>query len=279
VALPALHQKVSAMELSPSVLSFKEYLIELAALRVGDGFVAAYVDAFEQRKTDDAVPPETTLVNGPRGLVAPQLAAIYVAGQDDETPPGLLRYAFAIDGGAWSAPRFGRRLDTTLTPGEHTVEVVAVDLQGNRDATPLALRFDVDAEPPVVQMLSAPPALVADGEAAVRFAGQDARSPAAALAYQVELLGLPEGGGVPVVRDLRPFARGVTSARFVGIADGVYRIRVTAQDEAGNVTSTDAGFIVENGGCTVVAGAAAPVSLLGPVLLLGVALALRRRRR
>lgn len=278
VALPALQQKVAGLELSPSVLSFREYLIELTALRVGDGFIAAYLDAFEQRTTDDRTPPETTLVNGPEGLVSPQLAAIYVAGTDNETPPGLVRYAYALDGGAWTAPRFGRRIDAALAAGEHTIAIAAVDLQGNRDGSPLTLTFEVDAEPPEVQIVSAPPELVTDGEAAVRFAGRDARSPEGALSFKVELLGLPEGGGAPVVRDAQPFARGVSSARFTAIPNGVYRIRVTVQDEAGNVTSADTGFVVEHGGCSVASGAA-PLALW-PALLCGlVAFALRRRRR
>ncbi len=275
VLVPALQQKVAGMALSPAVIGFDAYLVDLKAIRIRDGFLGAYADVYEPQETDDRISPETALVEGPGGLVGPQMVTVYVAGQDNETPASLMRYSYRVDGGAWSEPSFGRRIDTASTSGVHRVEVVAVDLQGNSDESPLFLEFEVDADPPAVQIVRRPPQLVDGDVAQVTFHGIDGRTPAAGLSFQVQLFRVPDGGGVPEVIETRPYLVNVDRARFEGLENGVYRIRVTARDEAGNVSSEDAGFAVEQGGCSL--GGRPTGTGLGLLLLLAVALARRVR--
>ncbi len=276
VVIPALHLRLAALQLSPAVIdSGHSFLVSLRQLEVGDGFLAAYLDAYPGGLAErDTSPPRTLILRDPGPVVGPQLTPIVVGGTDDVTPVPLLRYRARVDGGAWSAPSYSRRLDVATPAGLHLVEVAAVDLHGNVDPEPVQVRLQVDSVPPVLRVLERPTALVRDGRAAVRFEGSDDLTRVVKLVYQAELFRVPDGGGVPDRVGLRAWTAGVSDARFEDLDDGVYRLRLTVRDEAGNVTSDDSGFVVQHEGCQAAPGRATgslPVvlALLGALALLG----------
>ena len=94
----------------------------------------------------DSDAPETLLL-APLTQIAPyQIALFEFAGQDvwKQTPDWSLQYAWRLNEGAWSA--FGRNnrvLLEDLDAGSHKLEVRAMDLAFNVDATPVVQVFEV----------------------------------------------------------------------------------------------------------------------------------------
>jgi hypothetical protein len=285
VALPVLQQRLQGLQLSPAVLSVLNLVyLELRQLTVGDGWLAAYLNAHSvAAAAADKTPPVTTLQKPPPALVGPQVLAILVGGSDDRTPAGLLRYKARVDGGAWSEPSFSRRVDVVAHGGTHSVEIAAIDLAGNVDPKPLALRIRVDDRPPALEITARPPSLlVGEREVEIAFAGADDQTAPGRIAYQGELYRVPDAGGAPELVQTRLFAAGIDSVRFDRLDEGVYKARVIARDEAGNVTSQDVGFTVHlDAGCALghaPAPCGLPLALLPALALCAIMRRCRRRR-
>ncbi len=279
VALPVLQNRLQGLQLSPAVISAMNLVfVELKQIQTGDGFLAAYLDAHTLLgAAKDTKAPETQIVKAPGPTVGPQVVQIQVAGSDDQTPPGLLRYKARVDGGAWSEPTFSRRVDVVTYGGAHTIEIAALDLQGNLDPTPARLQLAVDESSPELTITSRPESIIAESEIAIAFTGSDDLTPAAQLSFGAELYRMPAQGGAPELVQSRLFEAGISRVSFDRLEDGVYKARVIAKDSAGNVTSKDIGFTVyREGGCAV-AGRGGDSALA--LLLLGLLIAIRRRAR
>jgi len=275
VAVPMLQKKLDGIQLTPAVVNgLGLFLVAMKQLQISDGFVAAYLDAIlVDTSAKDAIPPETLLTSAPGPLVGPQVVRILVGGTDDQTPTGLLRYQHRVDGGEWSEPTYSRRVDVVAAKGAHHVEVAAVDLKGNVDPTPLSVNLTVDDVPPGLEVTTPPPPLLEGSTIEVSFLGSDDQTPSERLSFQAELYRVPDGGGEPQAVGLLAFRQGAGNARFDGLADGVYKVRVIARDEAGNVTSQDFGFSVDlQTGCTAAPGRPGGRLPLLPPALLGLAL-------
>lgn len=282
VALPVVQTKLQGLQLSPAVISALNLVfVELKQIQTGDGYLAAYLDAHTLLgAAPDKQAPETQIVKAPGPVVSPQVVQALVAGSDDQTPPGLLRYKARIDGGAWSEPSFNRRVDLVTHGGVHQVEIAAIDLQGNVDPTPAKVELKVDALAPELTITARPESIIGETAITIGFAGSDDLTPAPELAYSAELYRMPSGGGAPELIQSRLFESGISSASFDRLEEGVYKARVIARDSAGNVTSKDVGFTVNlDGGCAL-AGAPAHADgvLLGLLLALFVVCARRSRR-
>jgi hypothetical protein len=278
VALPVLRTRLGASPLSPAVMNVQSYQVELKSVVIGDANLAAYVNAYALKPSGDKGQPQTSLVNAPGQEVGPQVIRLLVKGSDNRTPASLLRFRHRMDGGPWSEPAYGGRIDVATHGGAHLVEVAAVDHDGNIDATPLALPFKVDDVMPQLQITSRPESMLESDRASVTFAGRDDRTPAEKLNFTALLFRVPDGGGNPRAVASRALTRGERAVTFEGLPDGVYKIRVVVADGVGNVTSQDVGFVVVNtGGCAISSGSAgAPTGLL---LLLALGLLLRAFRR
>jgi hypothetical protein len=279
VVVPVVRGKLLASPISPSVVNAKALLVELKAVTVGSGYVAAYVDGYVLESTGDKTAPQTTLVKSPGAVVGPQVISFVVAGSDNETPSSLLRFKARVDGGTWSTPAYGGHVDVTTYRGTHTIEIAAVDHEGNTDPSPLRVQVLVDDVAPQLLVTSQPDPLVEDSSVEVGFDGRDDRTAADKLAFAVELYGVPEGGGTPTLLETATVAAGARTARLEGLADGIYKARVIVKDQAGNVTSEDVGFVVaSSGGCSTAHG---PASLapFGLALVLALLVAARARAR
>ncbi|MGH7313498.1 MAG: IPT/TIG domain-containing protein, partial [Candidatus Rokuibacteriota bacterium] len=98
----------------------------------------------------DNTPPDTQLTGGPTGEVDATSATFTFTGSDNFTATANLRFAWRLDGGAFSA--FSAATSATLTgltQGPHTFEVKARDLAGNEDPTPATRSFTVRSGPSI----------------------------------------------------------------------------------------------------------------------------------
>ena len=278
VALPMVRQKLSSTQLSPSVVNAKVVLLEMKLFEVRAGYMAAYLNGYKLVASDDKQAPQTELLKKPGELVGPQVIRVQVKGSDNRTPATLLQFSARVDNGKWSEPTYGGLVDVVTHGGVHIVEIAAVDHDGNIDPTPLRLRFVVDDKVPQLMITSRPDSLVDSDLVEVTYAGRDDRTPPSGLTFSAELYRVPDGGGMPELVSTQPAQRAVTVARFGELTDGLYKLRVIVQDEAGNVSSSDVGFVVETaGGCSL--GGARPGGQAALLLLsLLLCVALRRRR-
>jgi hypothetical protein len=282
VVVPLLQKKLEGEALSPTVVNGKgEFLVDLKRIDVRGGFAAAYVDAFvPSTAAADTEPPKTSLVERPGAVVAPQLLRIVVGGTDNQTPTGLLRYRARVDGGPWAVPRYSRRIDVAVKGGAHVIEIAAVDLSSNTDPNPLAVKVMVDDQSPGLKVATQPDELLRSSSAEVTLITSDDLTPAERIAVQGELYRVPDAGGSPELVGTLPFRTGAQIVRFDDLRNGVYKLRVIARDEAGNVTSRDLGFVVElDSGCTAAPGRPASVPLGLLLLAVGLAAACLARRR
>ncbi len=89
----------------------------------------------------DRTPPETTLTQGPSGFLRRTSVLLSFEGQDNV---GVSFYEGRLNGGPWSVVSSPYRIGG-LTDGSYQFEVRAVDLQGNRDATPAGTQWSVQS--------------------------------------------------------------------------------------------------------------------------------------
>ena len=278
--MPMLGERLRGLPVAPGLNAIAGTFVHVRAVTSAGGWQRVGVDLVRPNP-DDATPPDTSL-RDPATLLSAGTAAFDVSGTDDDSPAALLRYVAWLDG-APLAEGEASSLTTVrfdVTGGEHTLEVAAVDLNDNRDPSPVAHTFTVDATPPTLDVTSAPSGIVAEASVAATWQASD-----------------PEGGPVQsrwVLREVgadsmatiiqeSPFGAdgGALEIGRGGLTPGaLYELEIVVRDEAGNLTSETFGFALDgSAGCSVGAVGAprpAPVVLLG---LLAAALLGSRRRR
>ena len=276
VAMPLLKQKLSEGPISPSVVAVSSFLVEMRRFEVGNGYLAAYINGHIPVLGNDNTAPDTKIKGDMPMLVGPGVLRITAGGQDDKTPSALMRYQARIDRGAWSKPAYGGRLQLAVSGGAHTVEVAAVDQNGNVDSTPATYTIMVDDVVPKLSFWGAPDPVVADDQVTVHFDGSDDRTAADKLIFVAQLFRNNPADGTTDLVQHQTLSPGVREATFPLMQEGVFRIRVTVKDGAGNVTSQDMGFVVDHRGCSMLGGTDTlpPLSLAALLLLL-----IRRRQR
>jgi hypothetical protein len=93
----------------------------------------------------DKTAPDTAITSGPARRSG-GTAAFAFAGTDP-SGSGVASFEYSLDGGAWT-PSAGTLTLVALANGDHTLSVRAIDLAGNRDATPATYAWVVDTLPP-----------------------------------------------------------------------------------------------------------------------------------
>jgi hypothetical protein len=107
----------------------------------GDGLTGAPAEATVRH---DDMPPETTITSGPTSPTDETMAVFSFTGVDDVTSPDGLKFAWRLDGRAFSEFSDARSVALTdLADGAHTFEVAARDRAGNVDPTPATRTFTV----------------------------------------------------------------------------------------------------------------------------------------
>jgi hypothetical protein len=271
--LPSFAESLHAIPVTSALFVTAPMAVVLDDLRVSSNHIMADLGMWPV-DPDDHTPP-VTVVN-PVGDLAQSAMELGTASHDDHTPRAFLRHYVTVDGVDEPEPRSGDTLQFSgLSGGSHTLEIAAVDLTGNVDATPAIVTFEVDDVAPEVTVDTDPLAVTETGDVTVIAHARDDRSARSDihLRYVVGIIS----------RDDRPDETLETgelgrdgSVVLRGLPDGeVVRITVIATDEAGNEGEAQSGIAVLKNptfGCTA-APAAAPLALLA--LLLGV----RRRAR
>ena len=319
IVLPLVEKQVADLEIMPQVVKkdggiLDPYYLYLSRGVTGSDYVNIYARFF-RKPTSDSGAPSTSLDKKPSALVNPQMFRFVASGTDASTPTELLRYSWRVDGGSWSLAAYSRAKLVSLTEGKHTVDVRAVDLWGNYDATPASASFDVDGKPPTVSVTQAPPAMVNDTQTTIGVSATDDRTATASIAISARVERQKPGATqFETVRE-DPFAKGLSSFALQPLEVGTYKVTFIARDEAGNLSEPAAATFACNtggsispapdndsgsdnpagpgggpggssdadenvtGGCSVTPVAPAAPALLLAVLLLGVSLTLRRRPR
>jgi hypothetical protein len=163
----------------------------------------------------DVDPPETTITAAPASLSSSSDADFsFTADEAGST------FECSLDSGAFAACSSPAAY-SGLADGAHTFDVRATDASGNTDATPDSHSWTIDATAPNVS-LSDPGALLRGTVALDASADDGTGSGLASLMIQRS----PAGGGA--------WTAIAANWNTTGVADGGYRLRALATDNAGN---------------------------------------------
>jgi len=162
----------------------------------------------EAQVTVDLVAPQTTLIEGPQGLT--RLRGPF--GFTSNEPGG---FECALDEGPFSFCSPPHLVPDSLADGNHTLKVRAVDVAGNRDASPASRSFDLDRTPPTIA-LQGPGGTVGSGNVSFSF------SPSESAVLQCSL-------------DDEVTAGCISPRSYTNLGDGQHLFKVRGTDPAGNV--------------------------------------------
>jgi MYXO-CTERM domain-containing protein len=282
--VPKLLEKMGDLPVTGSMFNFADYAIMLRNLdTANEGFLVAEVDLF-RAPANDANAPDTAILSSPAGIASPATARVQVGGTDPEIPSELLRYAIRIDGVARPLSPI-----TEFVVGEvgqtktYLVEVAAVDLNDNTDASPASLQLTVDGIAPRVliegeRSLSQPEGGLVD----LSWTATDDTTPDSALATSLKIYRLKDKQDALSAELVDEVVVPVgTSTAQVDVTTGnLYRIEVEVTDQAGNTSSSSLLLDAGTGGCLCNAGGkpgdAVPFAMAMLVIML---MSARRRRR
>ena len=174
------------------------------------------------------MPPQTVLTSGPAG---PSGDATFVfTGSDNVTSPQGLTFECRLDSSneadfaecaspyTYPNPDFPE----ALTPGEHTVDVRALDVEDNADPTPVShtWTFTGDTVAPLTAFVSGPPATTGATEATITFAANDPFA-----TFECSL-------------DNAAFEPCESPHQVQGLEPGAHQLRVRGTDLSGNTEAT-----------------------------------------
>jgi parallel beta-helix repeat protein len=172
----------------------------------------------------DRTPPDTVITRGPGRVTASFVNLLEFTGSDDQTAELELEFECALNGGPWESCDIPHEIEVE-TPGDHVVEVRALDETGNADPTPAQRRFRVVD-------LSAPDTTIDNGP----------NSETESLSATFEFSGEEENGTVvnefECSLDGADFAPCSTPHDISGLSGGPHLFQVRAVDPDGNVDPT-----------------------------------------
>lgn len=264
VAVPLLAERLADLPLAPALAPADGLYVWMRQIEAEGGWLRAGLDLVLP-DPDDFEPPKTRLVDPPE-KVAAGLTRIRVTGEDDTTPPPLLRYEVSIDGvPVTSEPEFMTAIPVSLADGEYMLEVRAVDLAGNVERHPLRHLLVVDGVPPTLEILEAPDHTTGTTARASWRATDDRGVPT--TRWELFEVGA-DGAAREVLREGEAGPEGEVELRDLR-RGAHYVLRIKAIDEAGNVTSRDFGFAGVSSGCAAAGkgGLGSALAVLAAVML------------
>ncbi|HEY6179094.1 MAG TPA: hypothetical protein VIX73_31790, partial [Kofleriaceae bacterium] len=181
------------------------------AVRVRDAVGNLDPTPAQRSWTVDLTPPNTTIVDGPSGVMPIASASVtFTSSEADST------FACSLDGGAFAACTSPAAL-TGLAQGAHSFSVRATDAAGHDDPTPATRSWTVDTVAPDVAITAGPASASMSG-------------PRVVFAFTVS------DGAVACSLDGGAFAA-CTSPFGVNLPAGPHGFAVRATDAAGNATT------------------------------------------
>ncbi len=173
----------------------------------------------------DAVAPDTTITSSP--LISTSVVSASFSFTGDDVGSGVAGFACQLDGSGFSACTTPLTIDS-LSDGEHTFQVRALDAVGNVDPTPASFTWIVDATAPDTIIISAPLTITAITTASFAFSGDDGNGVGVA--------------GFDCSLDGDPFAACADHVTYPDLSDGSHTFAVRSFDALGHVDPTPAGF-------------------------------------
>ena len=257
------------------------FAVILRGMDNNDAFLSVHADLF-RIPDGDVGAPETSIIDYPSGVVSPTDAVVRVSGVDGLIPTELLQYQVSVDGQASPASYIKRfSVGEVGKSGTYDVQVAAVDLGGNTDASPASVQIEVDGIGPEVLVDGDRVRKLAGGASDLSWTMNDDRTSPADLSPRIELYKVTDPADLLAVEHVRTIelVRGATTGT-VEIEDGaLYRAELHVADNVGNETTSaillDASH-EDGGGCSA-AGSTGGAAASLPLLLL--ALLVPRRRR
>ncbi len=172
------------------------------------------------RQVIDRTPPETTIDSGPSGTTTATSASLHFSTSEPDVGSS---FECRLDAGAWTACATPQS-PSSLSDGDHTFDVRAIDVAGNTDPTPASRSWTVDTTPPQTTIDSGPPELTNSSSASLHFATSE---PGAGSSFECRL----DGGA---------WASCEAPRALSGLGDGSHTFDVRATDAVGNTDATPA---------------------------------------
>ncbi|MDA0181841.1 Ig-like domain-containing protein [Solirubrobacter phytolaccae] len=189
----------------------------------------------------DTTMPNTTIASGPTGTTGDTTPTwTFTATEAGST------FECALDGAAHTACPTPYTAPT-LSAGQHTLSVRAVDPAGNRDNTPATVTITVDTSAPSVTILSGPAGATNDTTPTFGFSAEAGST----LACRV---------------DTAAFASCSSPHTTAALAEGAHTFEVRATDVAGNPATDSRSFTVDTTApnTTITGGPTGPTNVAAP---------------
>ncbi len=170
-------------------------------------------------------PPDTILVATPPPMSNDLRPRVKWTGVDNTTSPNRLLFQYRLNSEEWCDPRPVQELAlSSLTNGDHTFEVRAIDEIGAVDPSPALCSFRVDTLPPQTTRAEVRPYVRGATSLFVDIAATDNYSATSELRFSLKLDD----------QEWTPFILFPTIP-VDGLKDGLHQLRVRSKDQAGNV--------------------------------------------
>ncbi|MGC8928466.1 MAG: hypothetical protein ACP5QK_11145 [Myxococcota bacterium] len=170
--------------------------------------------------TVDLTEPETYIVNKPTNPTNKTTATFSFYSNESDTS-----FECKLDGGSFT-PCVSPATYNSLSDGNHTFYVRAIDLSGNIDSTPADYEWKIDTVPPDTTILTNPPAITNSKNAGFTFNCSDDTIP---CTFECSL-------------DGAAFSLCTSPIQYTNLADGNHTFRVRAIDGAQNTDPTPAQY-------------------------------------
>jgi len=234
----------------------------LKDLSTTSAYIAIKADLFVAPDSDTEA-PDTEITSAPETIVRPEDAIITVSGTDSAIPTPLLSYQIHANGIALPDNSTGWfQIGERGTTNTFSIEVAAVDLAGNVDASPAQTEITVDGIRPQLQILGAPSA----SNQSIEFYAADDITEISNLAVRVEIVDLNDSSDdrTRVIE----VDSGATKVELDGLGDGDHRVTLIVTDEAGNEQVSSHVVQGSSGGCSAggETGGSLTLMLLGLLL-------------
>jgi hypothetical protein len=165
-----------------------------------------------QTTIPDNAAPETTIEAGPTGVIRSSSTSIAFSANEDAT------FQCSLDLAAF-APCSSPKAYSTLSEGQHVINVQATDPSANVEPAPATASFTVDTIAPQTTIDSGPVGTIGDSTASFSFSANEA------VSFECKL-------------DTAAFAACASPQGYAGLADGQHTFQLRATDTAGNVDRT-----------------------------------------
>ena len=253
--LPRLLEKIGTIPVSGSVFAVANFAVLLRSMSTNRAYLSAGIDLFRVPDNDQNA-PDTQILSAPTATTNPREAVVRLGGTDAEIPEELLQYLVSVNG--VERPLSFIREATIGEVGKtdtYQVQVAAVDMAGNVDASPATATVTVDGIVPFVMINGARNRSADEGPVEISWTMNDDLTASSALAVRVDIFDLEDPSDTLSARliETQELAAGTTSTTVeLAKVGGVYRVEVHAIDEAGNDSQSSLLLgIASTGGCSV----------------------------